>query len=281
MSAAEVLYGASATATVTMDDTNLRYLAGIPQSASGTSWNLGKLSGACFFATSSGGTALDVRATCVAQGWNQSGPVWFQLNGNTYSGSTGSASCTISGNFPNGIIFQVNSGVYLVGKGGAGANGVAQDGAVGAVAGSVGGAGLAVTSYTGGTIYINNLGFIGGGGGGGGRGGYLTYSSGYSFGNYGQAAGGGGAGFGAGGTAAQYASSSGAAGTINAGGIGGSDYFYATRGGTGGALGTAGGTGGLNSGASFGGAAGVATSGTVASGKVVWIATGTRYGTVG
>lgn len=276
LNSAQVLYGATSGSQRSLADTNIRYLAGIPTSLSTSQINMNKLSGAGYFTKTSAGTAVDVRADCVASGWNQTGPVWYVINGNTYSGSTGSAALTISGSFPNGIILQINSGVYVVGKGGVGGNG--GNGTGTGTAGAVGGVALAVSSYTGGTLYINNLGIMSGGGGGGGagRGGYYVF--GYSQTNYWGGSGGGGTGFGAGGTGGGT-TYNGSAGTISAGGAGGvfqpgAAYIGAASGATGGGLGSAG-----SASYNGGGGAGACTTGT--SGVVTWIATGTRYGTIG
>jgi hypothetical protein len=272
LNSAQQLYGVASGTQRSMGDTNIRYLAGIPLSTSTSQINLNKLSGAGYFTKTSAGAAVNIRADCVASGWNQSGPVWYVITGNTYSGSTGSPALTISGSFPGGIILQINSGVYVVGKGGAGGTGGIGSGA--GTGGAVGGVALAVSGYTGSTLYINNLGILSGGGGGGGagRGGYTA--SGYSATNYQGGGGGGGTGFGAGGANA------GGTGTISAGGSGGAAVpgaatVGATAGAAGGGLGAAGT-------ASFyaAGAAGACTTGTVAA-SVNWIAIGTRYGTVG
>lgn len=272
LNSAQVLYGATSGAQISMDATNIRYLAGIPQSASLSQINMNKLKGAAYFTKTSAGTAVDVRADCVAAGWNQSGPVWYIINGNTYSGSTGSAALTISGSFPSGIILQIASGVTVIGKGGNGGTGASGSGQTGGTAGAVGGVAIAVSTYSGGTLYINNLGTISGGGGGGGagRGGYYVF--GYSQTNYQGGGGGGGAGTGSGGA------NGGSAGGVTTAGAGGSGLggitLAAGAGGSGGGLGSA----GIASTYGAGGA-GACTTGTV--GVVTWIATGTRYGTVG
>lgn len=272
LNSAQVLYGATSGAQISMDATNIRYLAGIPQSASLSQINMNKLKGAAYFTKTSAGTAVDVRADCVTAGWNQSGPVWYIINGNTYSGSTGSPALTISGNFPAGIILQIASGVYVVGKGGDGGTGGLGGGA--GTTGAAGGVAIAVSSYTGGTLYINNLGTISGGGGGGGagRGGYYNYAT-YNYIDYRGGGGGGGTGFGAGGV------NGGGTGTISSGGAGGSAVagaatVGAANGAAGGGLGSAG-----TASTYAAGGAGACTTGT--SGVVTWIATGTRYGTIG
>jgi hypothetical protein len=286
LGSAEAAYGASSTATVTMNDTNMRYLAGIPQSASGSAISMSALAGAAYIVTSGANSPINVRTAAVAAGWNGTGPVWFIINANTYSSSTGTPAITISGSFPGGLILDIQSGVTVSGRGGNGGTGVA--GSAGNP-GGVGGVAIAISSYTGGTLYIRNAGTItggGGGGGAGGGGGYLAYYSGYTpiYANYAGGTGGGGAAFGTGASTA----------TLTVGGAGGAGGGNgASSGGKGGNSATAGtaGTGGskylytsgytavyqYNAGGA-GGSAGAAVTGST--GVVTWIATGTRSGTV-
>ena len=270
LSAAEVLYGNGATQLVTANDTNLRYLAGIPQSGSNSAISFSQLANSAFVVTSSAGASVNVYTTATAAGWNGNGPLWFQITGNTYSSSTGTASIQVGGNFPKGLILQVNPGVYVIGRGGSGSGS--------ATAGGAGGVAIAVSGYTGGTFYLNNLGTIAGGGGaggGGGQGAYVyntQYSSGVTY--YNGGTGGGGAAFGTGANAGTLTTGGG-----GGGGAGGS-YYAAGSGGTGGSPGNSGSAGSGGSGPGAGGAAGAATTGTV-SVSAVWINTGTRLGTVG
>jgi hypothetical protein len=282
LSAAEVLYGNGPTQLVTANDTNLRYLAGIPQSGSSSAISFSQLVNSAFVVTSSAGASVNVYTTATAAGWNGNGPLWFQIIGNTYSSSTGTASIQVGGNFPKGLILQVNPGVYVIGRGGSGSGS--------STAGGAGGVAIAVSGYTGGTLYLNNLGTIAGGGGGGGGGGQGQYSYSTLYGNYttyyNGGTGGGGAAFGTGANAGTLTTGGGAGG--GAGGF----YYAAGSGGTGGSPGNSGSAGnsgslanggGPNSGAAgpgAGGAAGAATTGTV-SVSAVWINTGTRLGTVG
>lgn len=282
LSAAEVLYGNGATQLVTANDTNLRYLAGIPQSGSNSAISFSQLANSAFVVTSSAGASVNVYTTATAAGWNGNGPLWFQITGNTYSSGTGTASIQVGGNFPKGLILQVNPGVYVIGRGGSGSGS--------GTAGGVGGVAIAVSGYTGGTFYLNNLGTIAGGGGGGGGGGqgtyyyYSAYYSGQTY--YNGGTGGGGAAFGNGANAGTLTTGGG-------GGGGGGGYHYAAgSGGTGGSPGNSGsagsastynangGSSGGAAGPGAGGAAGAATTGTV-NVSAVWINTGTRLGTVG
>lgn len=289
INSAQQLWGSASGTQISMDSSLLRYLAGIPQSASGSQINLNKISGAGYFVASASGSSIDVRATCVSGSWNQSGPVWFIINGNSYSGSTGSAAIIISGSFPGGLILEINSGVTVSGKGGAGGTaGYGLNVSYGNVygpgtAGSVGGPCISVSGYSGGSLYFKNSGTLagGGGGGGGGRGGF--YDAYYFSNSYAGGGGGGGSAFGGGGSGGYAGGSAqqGSAGTLSSGGAGGTRITTTTYTGTS-ANGGAGGGQGSSGTASYnaGGAAGACTTGTVAAG-VTWIATGTRYGTIG
>lgn len=272
LSAAEVLYGNGATQLVTTNDTNLRYLAGIPQSNSGSAISFSQLANSAYVVTSSAGASVNVYTTATGAGWNGNGPLWFKITGNTYSSGTGTPSVQVGGNFPKGLILQVNAGVYVVGRGGSGSGSQ--------TAGGAGGAAIAVSGYSGGTLYINNLGTIAGGGGGGGGGGqgyYYSPPSGYFGGSttyYSGGTGGGGAAFGTGANAGTLTSGGGGSGG------GGGSTVGAGSGGTGGSPGNSGSAGSGGSSPGAGGAAGAATTGTVAA-NTVWINTGTRLGTVG
>lgn len=268
--------GRSATAIITLNDTQVRQLANVLSGAISIN-NLRGKTWATSFNTSVAGGQINVRSAALTNGWNTYGPVTCTINSNSYSNSTGTPTILITGNFPNGLTLVINSGVYVAGKGGTGGAG---SGTGAGAAGIGGGVAISVTSYSGGTLTFVNNGFIGGGGGGGGGGGYFTDKSG----SRGGGGGGGGAGLGdggAGGTAAKGNGSAGAAGTINTAGAGGAAATSAGAGGSGGTLGTSGAAGGTATGAGgAGGGAGAATTGTVAA-NVVWSVTGTRYGTVG
>ncbi len=287
LNSAQQLFGAASGTQRNINDTNVRYLAGIPNSASDSQINMNKLSGAGYFTKSSAGTALNVRSDCVANGWNQTGPVWYIINGTVYSNSTGTASITISGSFPNGLVLQINSGVIVTGFGGAGGiYGYAYSYTPGV--GGTGGVAIAVSGYSGGTLYIKNDGTIAGGGGGGagGGGGHSNYY--YFSENFAGGGGGGGAAYGAGGQGYNSLSARyGSAGGLTTGGSGGTrdtTYTYSltsVAGGAGGGSGSAGtSTYHTYFGTKSGGGAGACTTGTVAAG-VVWLANGTRYGTIG
>lgn len=98
-------------------------------------------------------TPQNLRTLAIAAGWNQSDALLFTNNAIISSNTTGTAALTISGSFPNGLVF-VNSST-IVGMGGAGGN-YGQPG-------NAGGTAIAVSS----AVSITNNGTLAGGGGGG------------------------------------------------------------------------------------------------------------------
>lgn len=281
--------GRALSASINLNDTQVRQLAGI-LSGTITMNNLRGKTWATSFSTSVAGGQINVRSIALSNGWNTYGPVTCTINSNSYSNSTGTPTILITGNFPTGLTLVINAGVYVVGKGGdAGAGGPS---ATAGSSGSAGGTAILVTGYSGGTLTFVNNGFIGGGGGGGGGGGsaYTNVKNGVNY--YGGGGGGGGAGFGsgaAGGGANPSSGSAGGGGSINSPGGGGSpgsgSGVSGGSGGQGGSLGSSGASGAAGSGGSGGyaggggGAAGAATSGTIAAG-VIWSVVGTRYGSI-
>ena len=250
----------------------------------GTTWNgllllSGNLSGNTI--TIAGGTCVNVRTAALAAGWDGSSAATVAISANVGSNSTSTPALTISGSFSGGLTLNINSGVYIVGCGGAGGNTY--------TAGNAGGTALSVSSFTGAYLKIQNNGVIGGGGGGGGD--YGGGGAGLSAG----AAGGGGSSSGTltnGGTG-NGGAAGGAAGSAGTTGSNPGSGFY-SNGGGGGGLGAAGGAGhyangGTTSGDSSvgdpdptfssssyaGGAAGSATSG---NSSITWLTTGTLYG---
>ena len=99
-------------------------------------------------------TPQDLRSLAVAAGWDENDYLVVTNDGIISSNTTGTAALTISGSFPNGVLF-INNGT-VVGMGGRG-------GPAGGV-GLPGGDALLVSS----TVSVNNTGTIAGGGGGGG-----------------------------------------------------------------------------------------------------------------
>ena len=274
--------GRSATATINMNESAVRTLAGVPSGAISMSNFYGK-SNEFAFTISSNQTNLDLRTAAINAGWNQSTRVLATINSGVtvVSGSTGSAAMTISGSFPNGVTL-VNNGTIL-GRGGNGGNGGSYIGNQGISAGTSGGLALSVST----AVSINNgSGRIAGGGGGGGGGSYNSTPIGKGQGAQSSGGGGGGGiGNGSGGTGGPfqqfaYGGRNGTAGTLTTngtGGAGGTDRGYsAAAGGNGGSWGAAGAAGGNSTGSGGGGgAAGAAITGNA---NITWIAFGTRNG---
>lgn len=209
----------------------------------------------------------DLRTLALAAGWDGTDYLVATNNAIISSNTTSSAALTISGSFPNGVLF-VNNG-YVVGMGGRGG---AAEGNGGTQQGYAGGSALSISS----AVSINNAGTLAGGGGGG--------SSSTSFGWSGTILTGGGGGGASGLTPAiagfcyynstaqpsQYNASTGMYSTGGATSPGYISGVVAPQAGYGGSWGSAGGAGGYG-----GGAGGAAVSG---NGYVTWVATGTRYG---
>jgi hypothetical protein len=275
--------GYSATALITMNDAAVRTLAGV--GGSGTVITMQNLQGKSnqFNLTISSNTANANLATLATNaGWNGTTKVVATISSGVYvySTSTGSAGLTISGTFPNGVSL-INNG-YILGQGGNGGNG-----GNGGTNGSGGGLALSVST----AVSITNNNVIGGGGGGGGGGGYAYCCS--------ACAVWGGGGGGGGQTGLNNSSGGspgpnfyqnsrypqpGGAGTSSgagAGGIGGASPNGVAQGGYGGNGGGwgASGSGGSGGAPKAGGSGGAATSGSAT--YITWVATGTRYGSIG
>ena len=320
MSQVNVELTLSATAQISLNQANVRTLAGVP---SGTI-SMNNLRGKTYvfaFTIASNQIDANLRTLAINAGWNGSTPVQATINAGVFiSGSVpgnSTPALTINGSFPNGVSL-INNGTIAGdgGNGGAGGNGnsTAADNTVGS-AGSTGGLALSVSV----PVSITNNGTIAGGGGGGGGGGGALQRG--TYGSQGNdyalwAAGGGGGG---GRANASYSSSGGAAGTINgtgfdstssnvvlvavaaggsgtssaagAGGAGGSRQGNAggTRtvtagtGGNGGAWGAAGSTGGTATAGTTrraGGAGGGAGNAISGNSNITWVAFGTRLGAI-
>lgn len=278
--------GVSGATQASLGQASYRSLAGVASGAISMSNFYGKSNQFAF--NIAGGSNVNLRTAAIAAGWNQSSAVVATVTSNVTSSSTGSPALTISGSFPGGLAMTVNAGVYIVGRGGAGGNGIVGNGS----AGGAGGTALSVST----AVTITNNGVIGGGGGGGASGGgYICGGGGTSDSGGG---GGGGGGFGTGGTQS-YRSAPGQAGTLTNGGNSGGCWPYGNSGVAGGAAGVAGTAAGNNNGkggggggigaaggrsgaigangtvGALGGAAGSCTSG---NSNITWAATGTRYG---
>lgn len=284
--------GKSATATISLNDSDVRALLGVPSGAISLNNAYGK-SNQFAFTISSNQTNANLRTLAVNAGWNQTSKVVATINGGIYvsSNSTGTPALTVNGSFPGGVEL-INNG-FIVGMGGAGGNGGGNNPSNGQPGG---GGGLALSAST--AITINNAsGTIAGGGGGGGGGAFVgDYSGPCDVLPYGGGGGGGGrssnaansAGGGGGQTFGVYSGNPGSSGTLGGAGGGGNGSNANGQGGRTAAGGSGGGWG--SGGASgfyratnwpilaangAGGAGGAAVSG---NSNITWIATGTRLG---
>lgn len=239
--------GLSLTATISMNQANVRTLAGV--GGSGTQWSMNSLYGksnAFTLTYASPVQNADFRAQAVAAGWNQSSAVIVNINSGVYlwSDSTASPGATTGGAFPGGL--TVNNAGNIIGKGGNGGSGRASPTPpTYTPAATSGGPAFNLTT----PITLNNTGFIAGGGGGG------SFCGGPTTGRA-QTGGGGGAGGGTGGTVltSGVTAVGGAGGAIGASGSNGSAGTTSDFAGGGGGriLPGVGGAGGGNSGAAGG-----------------------------
>lgn len=209
----------------------------------------------------------NLRAAAIAAGWDQVKPLIASVTINNgviiSSSSTATPAFTTNGAYPSGssIDLMINSGAYIVGKGGAGGK-----------PGLSGGPAISIAASAA-TVRITNNGVIGGGGGGGGDSGSgwrFSCDNGTPYG--GNASGGGGAG---------YGTSSGAAGGLTTGGAGATSWGASS--GAGGSLGAAGGPGyGYDNNCSYGLAypGGTGGAATIGAANATWLWTGTRLGAV-
>lgn len=284
----------SATATISMNDSELRTLFAVPSGAIGLATGYGKANKFAISITSNQ-TNLDLRPWLVSQGWNESSKAEVTINAGVWlsSNSISTAGLRISGSFPNGLVI-INNG-YIVGMGGSGTGYSAYSGA----SGGAGGDGLSTSS----ALSLTNNGTIAGGGGGGGGGG-ATHNHSFYLRPQGVYSPGGAGGGGRGGLTNSY--SAGNAGTSSGAGAGAGytsapsiayyDYkqyhttLYGGTGGSGGNWGAAGGGGGggywanrVNTsgptpyGGGSGGSAGRAV---VGNSYVTWVTTGSLYGSL-
>jgi len=295
--------GLSATATISLNQANVRTLAGVGGSGTVISMNnLRGKSNTFNFSITSNQTNANLRTLAVNAGWNQSTAVVATINsGITISGSiqaNSTAALTINGSWPGGVTL-INNGV-IQGRGGNGGKGASMQSSPpavsgNAVAGTAGGRALLVSVPV--TLRNNNA-IRGGGGGGGGGGGAAQDSGGGSRGVSTGSGGGGGrssltnSSGGARGDATgnlgfnqNTLGIAGATGTISSQGAGGAqtarrffDYGSVINGagGSGGA-GSFTGDNGAAAGGAGGGAAGQAISG---NSNITYLATGTRTGPI-
>lgn len=289
MSQVNTELGLSSTTTISLNQSNVRTLAGVPSGAISMN-NLRGKSNQFAFTIASNQTNANLRTLAVNAGWNQSSKVVATINSGVYvsANSTGTPGLTINGSFPGGVQL-VNNG-FIIGMGGAGGTTIGYGFSPTNNSGASGGLALSVSVG----VSIQNNGTIGGGGGGGGPGGptaasvgccvYIAGPGGGGGGRTGatnSAAGSGGPGSGAAGGAA------GGVGTASGGGGGGAGATSPVggkggNGGSGGSWGANGGSG--QNGTPYyppqggaGGAGGAAVSG---NGNITWLATGTRLGAI-
>lgn len=161
MSQVNVELGLSATATISLNQTNVRTLAGVPSGAIGMN-NLQGKTNEFAFTISTNQSDANLRTLALAAGWNGSLPVRATIGSGVWiSGSVAAnstAALTIDGSFPNGVTL-INNGT-IAGRGGIGGTGALSSPTAGQAGGRALQASVAVT--------INNAGIIAGGGGGGG-----------------------------------------------------------------------------------------------------------------
>lgn len=289
--------GLSATGTISLNQANVRTLAGVPSGAIIMPTNFYGKSNSFNYTMTSSTLNGNLRSLVVAAGWNQTTNVNATINGGVYaySNSTGTAGLTVNGSWPNGV--TLNNAGFILGMGGSGGPAVSGcNGQPGA------GGGLAFLVQS--PVSVNNTGTIGGGGGGGGGGG-----AGYSGGVVGGGGGGGGRtgltnSSGGNGVVQPcvpnpnpcnpcfpfpptpgFPGPPGSAGTVSGGGGGGGATFRGGPGGPGGNWGANGSNGTTGNYLGFptpgggGGGGGAATSGSAS--FITWIATGTRNGAIG
>lgn len=291
LSQVNVELGKSATAQISLNDADVRSLAGVASGLIDLQDLQGK-SNVFAFAIAANQTDANLRTLALAAGWNGTTRIQATINsGVTISGSVAAnstAALTVDGSFPNGVTL-INNGT-IVGRGG--------NGGSSGVAGTAGGRALLASV----ACTINNAGTIagGGGGGGGGAANFTSATCDMQSNNCSSTCPGGGGGGGrsslagnssggAGGAstgsqcAVSISASAGNAGTSSAAGAGGAGgsrsscscsgcTITAGTGGTGGGWGTAGATAG-----GAGGAAGEAVNG---NSNITWTAFGTRLGTI-
>jgi hypothetical protein len=279
LSDVNVELGLSSTAQISLNDSAVRTLFGVASGAINMEDGYGKAN-EFGFTIASNTTNANLRSLAVSAGWDESTSLIATLDSGIYisSDATGTPALTIDGSFPSGVKF-VNNGTVVGDGGNGGAGGYAQNSPPGAVGG---GGGTAISISV--AVSIENNGVIAGGGGGGGGGGGSIYGAGKGYG-YASGGGGGGGQSGLTNSSGGGGNQTGTAGTISAaggGGIGGGELQYGGTGGTGGGWGANGANGAPgkeSAGAGGGGGAGgAATSG---QSYVTWLATGTRYGTIG
>lgn len=298
MSQVNVELGLSSTATISLNQANVRTLAGVPSGAISMQTLQGKANEFAF-TIASNVTNANLRTLAVNAGWNQTSKVVATINSGIYisSNSTGTPALTINGSFPGGV--ELTNNGFIIGRGGNGGVGRSISSTNGSTSGGANGGqgGLALAVSV--AASVRNNGTIAGGGGGGGGGAASAVFDSY-FGQLTQTGAGGGGGGGRSSAAANASAggggvvttnnnrgiingASGGVGTLSAAGGGGLNGYNVGRGGNGGGWGAAG--GGSTSvsprtryGANLsGGAGGAAVSG---NSNITYLATGTRLGAI-
>ena len=163
------------TTTISLNQANVRFVAGVPTGTISMNDLRGKSYYFFFTPTISANTAnYNLKDAAIAAGWNQVAPLNATVTINSgvyvYSTSTGYYAFQIVSTFPSGsVISLINNGIIL-GMGGSGGTGGNASALSNATSGNSGGPALYVQYPT----TITNNGVIAGGGGGGG-GGNLGY----------------------------------------------------------------------------------------------------------
>ena len=288
--------GLSSTGAISLNQANVRTLAGVPSGTIIMPTNFYGKANQFTYTVSSNQTNFCMRAGAVSAGWNTTSALVVNINSGVIisSNSTGTPGMTISGSYPGGVTVT-NSGT-IVGMGGSGASARRNNSGL---PGSAGGTALKVCSPV---TFNNTPGTIAGGGGGGGSGG--TGNSFFACCGVGPTNGGGGGGGrtgstnspgGDGGPGPFPAGSPGGAGTYagagggGGGGPGGPEGGGGGPGGAGGTWGAVGGSGSTGAscggrsspytyGGGGGGGGGKATCG--APTYITWTGNGTRFGSI-
>ena len=169
--------GQAATATISLNDTNVRTLLQVPSGAISMNAAYGKSNrptASTTFTTNTTSTSVNVASLSGYVAGSTDITITVNAGVYVYSTSTANYALTITGGTTGDTITVVNNG-FIMGMGGAGSNYGAQLGSPGGPAIDISGIGTA-------SITINNQnGYIGGGGGGGkarGNYGYIGYGGG-------------------------------------------------------------------------------------------------------
>lgn len=289
--------GQSTTGQISLNDSAVRDLADVASGVIIMPTNFyGKSTNFVFSATISSNTQnYNLRSAAVAAGWDEvvilNATVTINYGVYVGSSSTSGVAFTWTGSYPTGSTLAIVNNGIIEGAGGTGGTGVV----AGAGKGGDGGAGgdALQGNYA---INITNNNVIAGGGGGGGAGAAGVGTGGKAVG--GSGGGGGGAGYavgtgGVGGSGGPYGGGAGGTGTngtitgvAGSGGAGGytQSGYFSYSGGNGGGWGADGSYGSSDPGSpgarGVGGAGGKCTN-TGTNAYITWVATGTRYGTLG